>query len=267
MKEIIDFYLGNYPSSTEPYLLSSDLGIINCQLNGGLFEENFIPEREIRETSIRGNSKPYFHGIDLKPLEFSLTFAFKDGFDGVNSDERNYKLRELARWLNKPYYIPFGIVGDERIFYVMAVDKSELFHNGMSQGYVTINFRCDAPWAYSKIKHINLGNIPTGGHLDFINNGDLDILPEIWITKLGTGEFKIVNESYGGKDFSFTELLAQETVYVNNEKEYIESDRPLTYRYDNFSNNYLSLPVGINRLCFYGDATVKFRYQERLLTI
>lgn len=264
MKEGLNFYFGNYPSSTESYFLSSDWGIVNAQVDGGLFEENFIPEREIRETYIRGNSKPYFHGVDWKPLEFSLTFAFMDTFDKSFKNER---LRELARWLSKPYYVPFGIAGDDKVFYVICVDESQVIHNGLSQGYVTVNFRCDAPWAYSKIKTHVLNGIPeTDFVFNFENKGDLDILPEIWIAKNGTGEFKIVNESTG-QEFKFSEILDNEQIYIHNEKEYIETDRPLSYRYDSFNNNFLRIIPGVNVLKFYGACSVRFKYQERLITI
>lgn len=270
MKEITSFYFGNYPSSTEAYFLSSDYGIINAIVDGGLFEENFIPEKEIRETYIRGNDKPLFHGIDLKPLEFSLTFAFEESFD--ESYRKNGKLRELASWLIKPYYIPFGLVGDEKIYYVTCINKSDLLHNGLSQGYIKLDFRCDAPWAYGRIKTLNYyGLSPSVGNesvITFNNEGDLDILPEIWISKNNTGEFKIVNETTGDKEFKFQELLANETVYIHNEKEYIESDRePTMYRYDGFSNSYLRLITGKNTLRVYGACDIRIRYQEKFVTM
>lgn len=267
MKEGLHFYFGHYPDSTKGYLLSTDLNIINVNLDGGLFQEFFIPAREIKETFIRGSKKPFFHGIDSKPLEFTLSFAFENSFNKNTLNGRHQKLRELARWLNKPYYIPFGIVGDDRIFYVTPINDNELYHNGMQEGYVTIDFRCDAPWAYSKIKNRILNGLPDSSSLcEFNNNGDLDIFPEIWILKHTAGNFTIVNETIG-QEFKFVNLLDNEQVYVHNEKQYIESNRPNIYRYDDFNNNYLKLIPGINRLNIYGASDVVIRYQEKLITI
>ncbi|WP_345595194.1 phage tail domain-containing protein, partial [Paenibacillus vulneris] len=89
MKEGIDFcYDGLY---------SVDFGLINCKIDSGFFEEPFLSEREISEIKVRGNDKPYFQEVIRSPLEFSLTFAFEDYYD-------EKKIREIARWLDQPYY-------------------------------------------------------------------------------------------------------------------------------------------------------------------
>ena len=61
-------------------------------------------------------------------------------------------MRDLSRWLTKDYYVPFGVAGSDKMFYVMYVGESELIHNANSQGYVELTLRTNAPWAYSEIK-------------------------------------------------------------------------------------------------------------------
>lgn len=101
--------------------------------------------------------------------------------------------------------------------------------------------------------------------LHFHNEGDIRLRPEIWITKIGHGPFSIVNTSDGNREFAFTDLADGETVYVNGDREYIESSLALTYRYDRFNDQYLELPTGTNRLQINGEARVRFRYQYKLL--
>lgn len=122
---------------------STDMGLLNCKIGGGMFEETFLPSKKINETTIIGRDKPYFQSIALEPLEFELTFAFEHYYD-----ER--RLREVARWLFQPYYKPFYVVDNpNRVFYCMPVDDSTLVHNGFRQGYITIKMRCDSPYSYT----------------------------------------------------------------------------------------------------------------------
>lgn len=133
---------------------SIDMGLLNCKLDGGMFDETFLPSREIKEVTVRGNDKPYFQEVVLSPLEFNLSFAFE-----YNYDER--RIREVARWLMQSYYKPFYTVDNpNRIFYCMLSGDSRLIHNGLKQGYITLTMRCDG--AYSYTPYVNKDNMKFG---------------------------------------------------------------------------------------------------------
>lgn len=124
---------------------SSDMGLINCKIDGGMFEENFVANRKINETKIAGNPKPYFLGVEYDPLEFELTFAFEYDFD-------EDRIREVARWLNQEYYKPFYTTSNpNRIFYCMMDGDSKLIHDGYERGYIKLKFRCDSPYSYQPV--------------------------------------------------------------------------------------------------------------------
>lgn len=128
---------------------SVDMGLINVKLDGGMYEEAFLPSREIEEEEIVGRDKPYHRRVRLSPLEFELTFAIEDGYD-------NQRIREIARWLNQDYYKPFyTLENPDRIFYCMLEGDSSLFHNGIQQGYITLTMRCDSPFSYTPHEYIN----------------------------------------------------------------------------------------------------------------
>lgn len=97
------------------------------------------------------------------------------------------------------------------------------------------------------------------------NEGDAACRPELWITKLGEGDFAIRNLSQGNQPFRFTALADRETVYVNNERQYIETDLAVTERYGSFNDAYLELPRGVNLLRLEGDADVRIRYEWKWL--
>ncbi|TVX86081.1 phage tail domain-containing protein [Paenibacillus agilis] len=123
---------------------SVDMGLLNCQVDGGMFEETFLPTRSITEAKISGRDKPYFQSLDVEPLRFGLTFAFEHGYT-------EKLLRDVARWLYQPYYKPFYTIDNpNRVFYCMAEGDSQLFHNGIKQGYITVTMRCDSPYSYTQ---------------------------------------------------------------------------------------------------------------------
>lgn len=135
MKEGLDF---SYDG-----IKSSDMGLLNVQISGGLFEEPFVAEKEIHEIKVRGNDKPYFQSVERSPLVFSLQFIFEDPYD-------HEKIRQVARWLDQDYYKPFFTIDNpDRIFYCMLHSSSNLIHNGSKEGYIEIEMRCDSPYSYS----------------------------------------------------------------------------------------------------------------------
>ncbi|AZK47117.1 distal tail protein Dit [Paenibacillus lentus] len=129
--------------------VSAEFGILNVSLSGdGMSEEPLAASREIHEVSIKGRDQPYFQGIEKDPLRFNVSFAFQERFN-------TQKLREVARWLTEhEYYQPLFFTNDlgvepEKIYYALVVDEPALVHNSLQQGYITLTFRCDSPYAYS----------------------------------------------------------------------------------------------------------------------
>jgi phage-related protein len=254
MKESIDFsYAG---------ILSTDMGLINVTVDSGMFEEPFLSEREMNEVQIRGRDKPYFHSIKNSPLILSLTFAFNDKYDEST-------LRAVARWLNQPYYQPFfTLENPNRIFYCILDSSSSLFHNGLGEGYMTVQMKCSDSHTYSPeyMSTVYDASNNTGVfNILFVNDGDITCRPEVWIEKIENGDIRIVNMDNGGVEFKFTNLTNGETVYVDSEDEVIKSSLLNTYRYNNFNNNFLELVRGSNSLQVYGKCKLQFRYEFKKL--
>lgn len=229
---------------------SKDLGIINVNITQGLLEEPFLANREIIEESIPGRIKPYFKHLQYQPLEFTISGFFEEVLDETH-------LREIARWLHQDYYQPLWFSDNpERIFYAMYVDDSTLVHNGQ-QGYFTLKFRCDSPYSYSTVYTTE---IITDSICEIRNLGDLNLYPEIWIYKTGDGDFSIKNLTNNEKTTIFTDLVNNETVYLNCESEDIVSDISGVYRYSNYNQVPLELILGKNDLEISGGS-VQFRFQ------
>lgn len=243
---------------------SDEMGLINVNLNNGLLEEAFLPERQILETKIRGRDEPYFNGISYSPLQFQLSFAFLDTW---NDD----KIREVARWLSQEYYQPLFFTSNiNRIFYCMPIESPSLIHNAVQSGYITLTFRCNSPYTYSPVyKRIFdfTSNTASGSDVEIDNIGDLPCKPKIYVKVISGTTFKIVNLSNGGEKLEFTGLANNETVTIDCDREEIETDIPLTYRFGNMTSdsNFLKLPYGVNRLKVYGNVQIAFEYQFKTL--
>lgn len=253
---------------------SSDYGILNVNVSTGLFEETFLASSSIVETYVRGREKPYFVEKKREPLILNLTFAFNDSW---NNDDN---FREIKRWLDIDYYQPLSFSENlDVVYYAIPVNESILSHNGNKQGYFTITFRCDSPYAYSpttstawyRCKDSMSGYFLSpyqfveddsviGTIIDFPNTGDGDIFPELFIKKQSDGDLSIINLSYYNSEFKFTDLKTDEELYVHCENEIITTSLPNTWRYDNFNDNYLAIGRGKNRLQIVGDCEIMFRY-------
>jgi len=317
IKESISFNYDGVDSTT--------MGISNVSVSSGLYEEPFLAEREIIEKPIRGRETPYFIEKKRKPLVFDLSFAFDSAWDET-------KIRDVARWLDQPYYKPF-YTNDKpnKIYYAMLDSDSQILHNGLNEGYVQIRFRCNAPYAFSpvyvtqtyktstqdvaetgttetnitmtahglqtgdyivnttrgnairQVTVVDANNVTvasvtgqTSGdvidkytgvtiNITLNNTGDLEIMPELEIWKVGDGNVSIINTSNNNEELAFTGLSSDEIVYVNNDRQEITSDIPGTYRYSAHNGTFLKLIRNTNNLQLTGNFTVYFRYQEKFL--
>lgn len=234
---------------------SSDFGIVNVSIQSGLFQESLLASRSIVETSVRGNPKPYFSEIKREPITIPLTFYFEETWNDELIDE-------ICDWLDVEYYQQLGFDENfDRIFYAIPVEGLDLIHNGLKQGYVTLNMRTNSPYAYSPIIENVFDFTQNDGVNTFTirNRGRLEIKPVLEITKVDAGNIRIVNYSKANSEFFLKNLGNGEIITINCEKRYIDSSFDIS-RYDDFNQNYLSLPFGTNNLQIIGKCYLKMRY-------
>ncbi|MEL3959407.1 phage tail domain-containing protein [Caldifermentibacillus hisashii] len=242
---------------------SSDMGVINCKVDSGLFDEGFLPSRTIIEEKIAGREKPYFTGFEYEPFEFSMTLFFEDGMS-------KNKRRSVARWLLPVYYKPLIFDSNpSRMFYCMYHGDSRLLHNGLEQGYVTITMRCDSPFSYTQYYSTDIydlsNNTINGTEISIKNYGDDICKPDIYIEKVDDGDISIINYSDSGREFKITNILDGDILNIDNENEQIETDISGSFNYKNHNNIYLRLlPYSQNRLKIYGKCKIQFKYQFKL---
>ena len=239
---------------------SSEHGIVNVNIRTGLLTEPLVPNRILRETEVRGRARPYFHEIQLSPRVMNLSFAFMEKW----REEEEDKLREVVNWLcGQDYYKPFYFIEEpDRIYYVLVIDNPELVHNAAWSGYMNLTLRANSPYAYSQVQESE-EPIVCSGTTDFMfeNEGDILLKPLMEIFTISAGDISIINESDNDREFSLTGLADAETIYIDNDNQFIETDIYMTYRYGNHNNVFLELLPGENNLKVLGNCQLRFRYQ------
>jgi len=252
---------------------SYNYGVINCHVDtNGLYQEEFLPSRELKETTTRYNDKPYLSQIKTSPRVLNLTIAFEENFD-------EDKLRSVRRWLSSSIYKPMSFESmPDYIFYCTLIDSTPLLHNGNGQGYINCTMRCSDPYKYSPQYISDLydlsSNPSIGTPIIFSNLGDIPCQPQISLLKINDGDISIINNSDSGKEFKLSSLLDSEGIpiassslknnedlFIDNENEEITSSLPDTYRLNNLTGDFISLPRGINNLVVKGTCKIQFRYQ------
>ncbi len=231
-----------------------DFGLINVNLDAGMFDETLVAEREILETEVRGAEKSLFHGISEKPLEIPLILAFENGFN----DEI---IEEVILWLFPDVYKPLSFEEDsDKVYYCMPIEKPTIVHTGLNQGYIALTMRCNSSRIYSPKIETPLQTITSSGTIKLENKGHISIYPEISIEKVGAGHITFTSQS--GEIFEIRNLTDKELIYVNCEREIIETDIIGVYRYEDVVGDYsdMELKRGMNTFTVQGSCKIRFRY-------
>ena len=232
-------------------------GIYLVKIDNSLIQNPFLPEREIVLDYISGNDIPYFYDVQYQPLKFSLIFSTMNNVWSLD------KRREIARWLDKKQFKEFYSADNIDLrYYLLYQGGIDLYTTGNLQGYIECEFLNISPYGYSPVyqKSYDLSAIISPTIIEFDNQGDDILYPELQITKIGDGNLIIKNLTNGGKVFRFNSLVNNEIIYIDNQNRDIISSLYDT-RLDNFNNNYLDLVRGINRLEITGACKLDFRYQ------
>lgn len=241
---------------------SSDYGLYNINLEGGMVHDVFVSPRTIGEIPIRGKDKPYFQEVKREPLTFSVSFSIGEPKDFVN-------LQNIAKWLcGQEYYQPLFFAPEiHKIYYALFVEDSELIHTTMDSGYINLTARTNAPYAFSPIFITREYSFAGTENIIIKNAGQLPIYPEVYVTMPGDASpgFSINNLTDENTGFSFSQLANGEQLYINCEKQFIETSEHNTYRYNNMLGDFIRLLPGNNRLKLQGYTSMYFRYQCKLL--
>jgi len=233
-----------------------NFGLVHINTDNGMFEEQFVASRDIVETKVNGNDTPLLHRVEESPLEFSMSIAFERKFTDKDIDN-------IIMWLFKDTYRPLYFDDKpNKIYHCMPIGDAQIIHNGLKEGYITIQMRCKSSRIESPLQvtqTYDLSNNAGTFNITIKNTGHTEIYPEISIQKIGSGNITITKN---GEIFEIRDLTNLEDIYVNCEKEIIETDAVGVYRYDKVVGDYhdMMMSLGDNVFKVTGKCKIAFRY-------
>lgn len=239
---------------------SSYFSLINANVDGGMQEEQFMPNRSIKEDKAM-RDEPYFYGFEYEPREIPVTAVFKEKWN-------DKLINDIKNWLNQPYYKPLIFSSDEsKIYYALVTSDPALIHNSLKEGYLKLTFRCNSPYAFTPMYTVDylLDNNANGTTIELDNVGNKRIRPKITFKKIGNGDISIINTSDGGRETKITNLKDNEEIIIDGLNEDIETSILGGYRFDDFNYKFLELVVGKNYLKIIGNGYFQFHYQGKRL--
>lgn len=237
---------------------SSYYGVYAVHPTGGLVQGQYGINRSIISEKIPNNSLPNFFGIEEEVLKFKIYLYAENGWD---YDKR----KAVSQWLFKNDYKPFISADNPQVVYECMVTGSSLFSlAGDLQGYIEIEFTCNAPYGWSNWSTIGYDlsyNEDVVG-IQILNNCNLNdyiVYPEVEFMLSGSTSLSLINLSDGARETKFQNLTDGETIYFDNKKKIIKTNLSGTYRYANFNGKWLKLVMGYNNIQVIGKVIINIK--------
>lgn len=110
-----------------------------------MFSRSFGSKRTLITEQNPHNPLSFDYGYNSDPIKGEILIAGKE--TALNA----HKLSDIAAWLYQDDYKPF-ISNDnpDILYYIKFVDEHELFLGSNDQGYITLSFISNAPWAWGR---------------------------------------------------------------------------------------------------------------------
>lgn len=244
---------------------SLDKGLHIIKINDGIFSSPYISRQNIIEEQMPKKHIPIYYTVQKQSFEFEVIFSL---LDEEFTPENKY---DLARWLIQDEYKEFistDYVG--KIFYVIATNQADFMSGGNNKGYFSLNFRTNAPWAYSPVEiqtyDLSAITIPTTIQIENKSNALKHYKPEIQIELMGNSTgVELHNLSIGNNKLTLSNLNTNEIIYINNETKQIVSNLAGAYRLSSWNKQPLILTHGINNIRVSNKCKITIRNQFPIL--
>lgn len=238
---------------------SKDFNLVVVHVGGGMFDDSLLASRTANVTRPRGRNRVLLQGVEEEVLTFTLELGFKKDFTKED-------VEKTVMWLRESQYRPLFFENQpDRVYNAMFVSDSRIIHNGLNQGYLTLNVETDSPHIFSPYKLTDKLTVVGNGTITIPNNGHEIVLPEISILKNGNGKITIVNETDDGNIFELSNLTNGEDLYLDCYRETIETDIVGVYHYSDYVGHFPKLLLGNNTFSITGDCEITFRYKEEYI--
>lgn len=274
--------------------ISSELmDVIACYINTKERQRQYALNRSLISEKNINNPLPYDFGYDTEVLKGELTIAPIDCSAKKSKKKLDTKkLTQIAEWLYQDSYKPL-ISNDnpDIVYYVKFTDEHQVYLFN-DEGYITLSFICNAPWAWTKLyaHEFDLRNhdftaapfefeIENAGNYDNYNGLEAEIelyksgsniLPDdisIRNTRntLPQNSFRLTN-SVNSRNVARYRFLDGENIYIHMGKRLVESDNAyVSSRLYNCNKQWIRLEKGKNTIEIYGRCRIKIYCQYPVL--
>lgn len=204
--------------------------LINVSLENNMHSENMRGNRSLLREKIPGRDIPYFYAVEDESLEFDVVFALtvpktkaelrvmlrnlisQTGYKELHFGDYNTTTSTYTK--QSPIYkVVFS--GESKLDFVGA----NVYNSGVATlkyfGYFTLRASVDRPYGYQNVT--TTINSSSTGILSILNNGDLDIYPNIEITNNDrnfTNPIRLFNVT-NQTTLTFTTFNLNEKITVN----------------------------------------------------
>jgi phage-related protein len=127
---------------------SSTYKLIIGRIETGLVQAPYGVNRSLVKDRIKSNYKSILYHANYEPLTFSITMTLDDDVLANRQWTKEVK-KNIATWLFTDTYKDFKSDDDTTITYKCMPINAERFINGLDEGYSTLTFECDSPFAYT----------------------------------------------------------------------------------------------------------------------
>lgn len=242
---------------------------ISSSSDGGDVEIAGSSDVETFTESVLRKSKRYLLGVQQTPV---LSF---DIFFNSPREITSVELGNIQAWLfgHSQYKILQIVQADiQEVYYNCFLKNPRVHKVGNIVRGIRATVECDAPWGWTfeKTKTYTYVDDDINDDIVFNNisddNGYLYPILEFTMNTLG-GNLIITNSDDNDRQFIFTDLLQDEVITIDNDKNIISSSTGLN-RLSNFNKKWFRMVRGLNRINISGNISqlvMKYEFARKVV--
>lgn len=228
--------------------------LISSMANNSEESSSFPGDIKIHSEKLFRRSNEFLYATEINPvLEFPVTFTTDSG------DLSGVDVENVGKWLfGRKNYAKLKILQYDisDVIYTCLLVKPQIIRVGNLVRAINCVVHCKDAWGVTESKTFNYTFSPPCVNIPITNKNRSDdtsyTYPTLIITMSGAGgDVSLTNTSDASRIFSFTGLLANEILTVNNDLQILSSSTGLR-RLSNFNKKFFRLVNGTNTILVNG---------------
>ena len=246
-----------------------DMRIKSIRVDESIMHFPFATPANIGATRLPRSVETYMYSSTRENLVLPLQLMLVDK-NGNPTEWKQKNIYEVADWLIQDGYKPLTL-GDRTgiIYYAHLLESDMLAHYG-NGGILPIQFVTNSPygWSVPSMETFDLTE-NTSTTINLVNKSNVleDYRPTLEIkNNKASGSIAIQNTTLNTPELKLTGLYVNEVISIDNERELIYTNKPLTNIGTRFNYQFLKLRRGENTIRVDGDCTITVRHQYPIIT-